>query len=519
MLRPIPLTLTLVLAVAFAAGCMDVTIHEAPDAEGDDPGECSDDADNDGNGLYDCEDPACAGSEACDENLAPSAPVAAIDPTEPGTGDTLRCYVTEPAVDPEGLPVTYAYSWRLDGVAVDEVEEAEVDPELTERGQSWECTVAGSDGEATGPAASVTVSIGNTPPGAPGVSIIPGTPNPQDDLFCSITSPSFDADGDEVTYSYEWVSAGEPSGHTDQQLAWYTTEPTQSWACLVRPFDGYDEGAQGEDSVDITTDLWPHVAAGRWHSCSVHMDSTTSCWGDDEAGQATLPPMGSWTVLTAGEQHTCGLSFPDLAVGCWGDDSRGQGLTPAASFVQLDSGVSHICGVTWNGLVLCWGSSDDWEDFTPPPDIAVQVSGGDEFSCALLSTGAIDCWGDVPFSTPAGTDYLEIDAGGRFLCALDSTLELQCWGDDGDGQVSGALDFSGVAFSTVSAGNAHACAVEQATGVVRCWGRDVEGQQSQIPNGQFVDVSAGWTHSCGIRPSGAVLCWGCSGQYTGPCAL
>jgi len=33
--------------------------------EGDDPGECADDADNDRDGLFDCEDPDCAGSVSC----------------------------------------------------------------------------------------------------------------------------------------------------------------------------------------------------------------------------------------------------------------------------------------------------------------------------------------------------------------------------------------------------------------------------------------------------------------------
>ena len=45
--------------------CVDIVIHEAPDAEGDDPGECVDDVDNDQDGLFDCNDPDCAGSQAC----------------------------------------------------------------------------------------------------------------------------------------------------------------------------------------------------------------------------------------------------------------------------------------------------------------------------------------------------------------------------------------------------------------------------------------------------------------------
>lgn len=35
--------------------------------EGDDPGECSDGADNDQDGQFDCDDEDCEGSDDCDE--------------------------------------------------------------------------------------------------------------------------------------------------------------------------------------------------------------------------------------------------------------------------------------------------------------------------------------------------------------------------------------------------------------------------------------------------------------------
>ena len=41
-------------------------IFGGQEAEGDDPNECSDDADNDQDGLFDCDDPDCDGSGACD---------------------------------------------------------------------------------------------------------------------------------------------------------------------------------------------------------------------------------------------------------------------------------------------------------------------------------------------------------------------------------------------------------------------------------------------------------------------
>jgi hypothetical protein len=61
-----------------------------PNIEGDQPGECTDDADNDRDGLFDCRDPDCAGSAACSEA------------TEPGDG------VKDPSSTGEGRPATSA---------------------------------------------------------------------------------------------------------------------------------------------------------------------------------------------------------------------------------------------------------------------------------------------------------------------------------------------------------------------------------------------------------------------------
>ena len=44
----------------------DTTASDADESyEGDDAGECSDEADNDRNGLFDCDDEGCSGSPAC----------------------------------------------------------------------------------------------------------------------------------------------------------------------------------------------------------------------------------------------------------------------------------------------------------------------------------------------------------------------------------------------------------------------------------------------------------------------
>ena len=77
-------------------------------------------------------------------------------------------------------------------------------------------------------------------------------------------------------------------------------------------------------------------------------------------------------------------------------------------------------------------------------------------------------------------------------------------------------------FLSVSAGARHTCGL-RADGTVECWGYNKDsfgnyGGQSTPPRGQFLSVSAGGFHSCGVKVDGTVECWGfnSSGQSTPP---
>ncbi len=54
------------LSLVLALGCLGIGDK---DVEGDEAGECSDGADNDQNGLFDCDDEGCAGSPDCEEEI------------------------------------------------------------------------------------------------------------------------------------------------------------------------------------------------------------------------------------------------------------------------------------------------------------------------------------------------------------------------------------------------------------------------------------------------------------------
>ena len=62
-------------------------------------------------------------------------------------------------------------------------------------------------------------------------------------------------------------------------------------------------------------------------------------------------------------------------------------------------------------------------------------------------------------------------------------------------------------YTAVSAGVGHTCAIRE-SGEIACWG-DNSGGQSDAPEGSYTAVSAGFVYTCAIRAgSGAIDCWG-----------
>ena len=113
----------------------------------------------------------------------------------------------------------------------------------------------------------------------------------------------------------------------------------------------------------------------------------------------------------------------------------------------------------------------------------------------LLALGA--CRGDNPAPPPAAT----ADASTATPAATPSptpkpmpTLVAETPSED-PGE-----------FTSVSAGRSHTCGVKT-DGQVVCWG-DARFGPATPPHGSFVSVSAGLHHTCGVKTDGQVVCWG-----------
>ena len=65
-------------------------------------------------------------------------------------------------------------------------------------------------------------------------------------------------------------------------------------------------------------------------------------------------------------------------------------------------------------------------------------------------------------------------------------------------------------FVAVSAGSVHTCAI-RASGELECWGDNDRGK-ADPPAGSFSAVSAGVWHTCAIRDTGTIECWGFNGN-------
>ena len=83
-------------------------------------------------------------------------------------------------------------------------------------------------------------------------------------------------------------------------------------------------------------------------------------------------------------------------------------------------------------------------------------------------------------------------------------------------------------WSALSVGTFHACAVESSTKYLYCWGRNDDGrlgigtintnvyntaQKTTGSNNQWLIISAGHKHSCGIKTDNTLWCWGFNENY------
>jgi alpha-tubulin suppressor-like RCC1 family protein len=330
--------------------------------------------------------------------------------------------------------------------------------------------------------------------------------------------------------------------------------------------------------------LGARVISAFAQTCAV-IDGELSCWGDDTEGGVgvlgaapQLVPQriaeGTYVDVCAGERHSCALRV-DGTISCWGNNARGElgvgDFQPreqpteqsARRYRAVACGGFNTCAIAQRGELYCWGENKEGKlgQGDPPPEMpgtmpdmasAVRVDPSRSFSdvsvgqghvCAI-SEGALFCWGrnntgqvgvretDEQFRLPtevaAGTAFVDVGAGQRHTCAVDGEGKLLCWGENRDGLLGLSTDVPIVRTPTtvgddsdhvqVAANWFHTCVLKK-SGTLECWGRNEEGQlglgdsmpramPTRVgPEFRWKSFAVGQFHTCAFdaeRP----WCWG-----------
>ena len=287
----------------------------------------------------------------------------------------------------------------------------------------------------------------------------------------------------------------------------------------------------------------PHgsVGAGWQHTCAVSAAHELTCWGynvkgqiGDDVGDGRSPDLknlkpkaiGSatnWDTVDGGDYNTCGTRT-DYSLWCWGDVANGVlGLGP-------NSGERHYPSQV--------APSQHW----------TTVAVGARNACAISTSKALWCWGNstfgqtgtgnnenVPTRVGAFSDWTSVDIGASHVCGVNGG-KLYCWGYNRLGQLGlGASDTaersvptqvgSATDWVSVSTGSSHTCGI-RAGGGLYCWGSNGSGQlgdgntiagegggsHGSVPTlvgSGFSSVSSGSGSTCAVKTvSDELFCWG-----------
>ncbi|MFT4979156.1 MAG: hypothetical protein ACI8S6_005066, partial [Myxococcota bacterium] len=195
------------------------------------------------------------------ENGPPTIDAVGILPSPADTLDPLTADV-QGWYDLDGSTPRNRYRWfvsDIDGNLIEDLTEATLTfpAGKTTKGDLIQVQVTpyNSYGDGT-PMLSPTIEIVNSAPTTPLVYIEPTSPQPSENLYCYATD-SEDADGDAISYTYQWYRNGTLSAITTNIVEATYTAHGDSWECYATPSDGEDTGSPGSDYVSIADTLAP----------------------------------------------------------------------------------------------------------------------------------------------------------------------------------------------------------------------------------------------------------------------
>jgi alpha-tubulin suppressor-like RCC1 family protein len=170
---------------------------------------------------------------------------------------------------------------------------------------------------------------------------------------------------------------------------------------------------------------------------------------------------------------------------------------------QISGGYQSTCGVVGTGGVECWGEIAE----SAPDRQFTSVSAGYQHACGITEDEVL-CWGSVGaegaaiLTEPSGPEFTDVSTLAFDACAINTEKELRCWGTT----TSIGSDVPIGDFLEVTVGEYFACALGE-DGDLACWGQQEYGETSP-PAGLFHDLDVADDHACAISDEDAMVCWG-----------
>ena len=326
------------------------------------------------------------------------------------------------------------------------------------------------------------------------------------------------------------------------------------------PDDSVPHYGQSDPPAFVSTSFLANsrqVSAGDHHTCLILNDGTLFCVNKDgphcvkTPGIETAVPLGTFQQLSKIARgpystKTCALRTSGTSE-CW------ESMDALPDFVQqvatpLIRYEPFSCGLRMDGTVTCLAENQEgipadvarFLEDPAPGEIFTQVRVTPWAGCGLRPDGTIFCTQPEDlYATFVGSamaaNYLEalrppIEARYREF----DVGQISLFGEDGipmeeavlgcgillqDGSIdcwSGGLEPPAGSFHGITVGAKHACAIRDDDDTVVCWGgafNDATGCAETPPEGEFVEVSAGFSHTCARPREGEVVCWGCAPTF------
>jgi FG-GAP repeat len=189
--------------------------------------------------------------------LVNGPPIATItfDEESPKTDTLLGASVD--VIDPDDDTLYFEHVWLVDGQPL-------LHGGLSLDGATWfdrdqvvSLAVGARDALGNQSATSASLTVVNSPPETPVLSLDPDPARRDDDLRCVVeNSDSADADGDAVNYTFTWTlddvetTAGSTGTYAGDTVLTTYIDTGDDWACSVVAFDGEEYSAAGEATMD-----------------------------------------------------------------------------------------------------------------------------------------------------------------------------------------------------------------------------------------------------------------------------